>query len=369
MKTLLISTALIALLSGTPASAQLLGGGGGLGGGVGGQLGGAGGVGGLGGSLGGNVNGTLGSTRIVSDAAAQARDDARRADRTARREANRVRKESARANPNGSASFTGTSAIGTQPLNAAGSASGMTSGNIAGRTVNGNGNANAALGTRTNLDAPGVRTRGIVAATNRGMRRVAQTASGVPVFVAAQAAAPARLASRSFVTPYPVYSQTAYYGGGDTVFLSSGEVGGYMDRYYDDLRGDLRGTGATLTRRGNDLVLELPADVTFAYDKADIQPRFYGTLSAVANTLQDYRATDVEIIGHTDSIGSDDYNLGLSERRGRSVADFLVQRAADPSRLVVEGMGKSEPVASNATISGRAANRRVEIVFHPRTAG
>ncbi|MDP9086910.1 MAG: OmpA family protein [Pseudomonadota bacterium] len=128
----------------------------------------------------------------------------------------------------------------------------------------------------------------------------------------------------------------------------------------------MRGTGASVTRRGNDLVLELPADVTFAFDKADIQPRFLGTLSAVARSLTAYRATDVEIIGHTDSIGSDQYNLALSERRGRSVADFLVDRAADPSRLVVEAMGKSEPIASNATLAGRAANRRVELVFHPR---
>lgn len=339
MKTFLIGAAAIALFAGTPGTAQLLGGN--VGGGLGGQIG------GMGGTLGGGVNGTLGSTRGVTDAATQARQEARRAERVARREAARQRKLDAGADISSSAGF----------------ASG---GSLAGRPLATGGNANAAAGGRVDLDTPGVRTRGIVSATDRGMRRVTRTASGVPVFVSARTAAPVAVLSRPVVATYPVYDRNYYYGGSDTVFLSSGEVGGYVDRQYYDLDRDMRGTGATVTRRGDDIVLALPADVTFAFDKADIQPRFLGTLSAVARSLSDYRATDVEIVGHTDSVGSDQYNLALSERRGRSVADFLVGRAADPSRLVVEAMGESEPVASNATIAGRAANRRVEIVFHPR---
>jgi outer membrane protein OmpA-like peptidoglycan-associated protein len=65
-------------------------------------------------------------------------------------------------------------------------------------------------------------------------------------------------------------------------------------------------------------------------------------------------------------VGSDSYNLALSERRGRSVADFLVARRTEPARLVIEAMGESEPIASNATVEGRAANRRVELIVHPR---
>ena len=338
MKTILIGTAALAILAATPASAQLLGGG--LGGGVGGSLGGA------GGTLGGGVNGTLRSINGVTDAASQARAEARQAERAERREAARQRK------------------LGIQP-NVATSAAFATNGTVANRPVVVGGNANAAASSRIALDTPGIRTRGIVAATDRGLRRVASTGRGVPVFVAAQTAVPAAVVVRS-APAYPVYNRSVYYGGGDPAFIAYGDVGGYVDRQYDDLRRDTRGTGASVTRRGNDLVLELPADVTFAFDKADIQPRFLGTLSAVARSLSEYRATDVEIVGHTDSIGSDAYNLALSERRGRSVADFLVDRAADPSRLVVEAMGKSEPIASNATIAGRAANRRVEIVFHPR---
>ena len=113
-------------------------------------------------------------------------------------------------------------------------------------------------------------------------------------------------------------------------------------------------------------MVQLPADVTFAFDKSDIRPQFYGALAAFARSLDAYPASDVEIVGHTDAVGSDAYNLALSERRGRSVADFLVGRRTEPSRLVVEAMGKSEPIESNATVAGRAANRRVEFVIHPR---
>lgn len=141
-----------------------------------------------------------------------------------------------------------------------------------------------------------------------------------------------------------------------------------MDRQYRDLQADVAGTGITIERRGPDLVLQLPADVTFAFDRSDIQPRFVPTLDAVARTVADYGGTDVEVIGHTDSLGSDAYNLALSQRRGARVADYPVYRNTDARRLIVEAMGESEPIASNATIGGRAANRRVEIILHPRSA-
>lgn len=88
----------------------------------------------------------------------------------------------------------------------------------------------------------------------------------------------------------------------------------------------------------------------------------------MARTIAAYSTTDVEAIGHTDAVGSDAYNFALSQRRGASVADFLVNRHTNPERLVVERLGKTEPVASNATVAGRAANRRVEIVLHGQAA-
>ena len=124
----------------------------------------------------------------------------------------------------------------------------------------------------------------------------------------------------------------------------------------------------TPARRGDLVVLKRPADVTFALNKSDIQPRFRRVLSAVSRTIDDYNRTDVEIMGYTDAIGSDGYNYGLSKRRAGAVADVLVNRGADSRRLVVEGFGRTEPIASNATIEGRSANRRVEIVLHARTS-
>jgi len=158
----------------------------------------------------------------------------------------------------------------------------------------------------------------------------------------------------------------ALIAGGVTV-LSAPDAYVYMDRQADDLRRDLVGTGVDVVRQGDAIVLQLPSDVTFAFDKSDIRERFFPVLSAVANTLNAYPATFVDVIGHTDSIGSDAYNQALSERRAAAVADFVQRRERIPARLYVAGRGKSEPIASNATVQGRAENRRVEILLHPYT--
>lgn len=143
------------------------------------------------------------------------------------------------------------------------------------------------------------------------------------------------------------------------------EVDTYIDHQYEGLQHDLAGTGVEVSRRGQQIVLEMPSDVTFAFNKYDIQPRFYGVLDSVAHTLSHYPATYVDVDGHTDAIGSYAYNQVLSERRAGTVADYLSAHAVSPARMHVEGFGKTEPIASNATISGRAANRRVEIVLTP----
>lgn len=142
----------------------------------------------------------------------------------------------------------------------------------------------------------------------------------------------------------------------------------YIDRQYVVLQNDLRGTGVEVIKRNNQIVLEMPADVTFAFDKHDIQPRFYGVLNAVSRTLGKYPATYVDVNGHTDAIGSYTYNQRLSEQRADAVADYLADRSVNGARMHVQGFGKTEPIASNATISGRAANRRVEIILTPYAA-
>jgi len=142
----------------------------------------------------------------------------------------------------------------------------------------------------------------------------------------------------------------------------------YIDRQYVVLQNDLRGTGVEVIKRNNQIVLEMPSDVTFAFNKHDIQPRFYGVLNAVSRTLAKYPATYVDVNGHTDAIGSFTYNQRLSEYRADAVAGYLSDRSVNGARLHVQGFGKTEPVASNATIMGRAANRRVEIILTPYAA-
>jgi len=143
------------------------------------------------------------------------------------------------------------------------------------------------------------------------------------------------------------------------------EIPAYVDRQYVVLQDELRGTGVNVRKQGQQIVLDLPSDVNFAFDRSDIQPRFYLTLNAVSRVLARYPSTYVDVNGHTDAVGSYEYNQALSERRADAVADYLADRSVNPVRMHVAGFGKTEPIASNATVSGRAANRRVEIILTP----
>ncbi len=147
--------------------------------------------------------------------------------------------------------------------------------------------------------------------------------------------------------------------------LAGGAIGNYMDRQQRALEQELSGTGVGVAREGDTLILRMPSDVTFGYDSANIDSRFYAVLDDVANVLNTYDQSIVDVIGHADSRGSDEYNQGLSERRASSVAGYLLQRGVMRERLYVAGMGERAPVASNDTDAGRATNRRVEIVIRP----
>ncbi|MFN3512220.1 MAG: OmpA family protein [Phenylobacterium sp.] len=149
--------------------------------------------------------------------------------------------------------------------------------------------------------------------------------------------------------------------------LAGAAVGNYMDRQQAELRRQLAGTGVDVNRQGDNIVLNMPGDVTFAVDRADIQPRFFPVLEDVARTLNAYPQTMVDVVGHADSTGAADYNQRLSERRAASVADFLISRQVMRDRLYVAGRGEDQPIASNATAEGRAQNRRVEIILRPLT--
>lgn len=149
--------------------------------------------------------------------------------------------------------------------------------------------------------------------------------------------------------------------------LAGAGVGAYMDKQQAQLRAQLANTGVTVARQGDNIVLNMPSDVTFAVDRSDIQPQFDRVLDEVATTLNQYPSTMVDVVGHADSTGAEAYNQALSERRASAVAAYLTSRNVLPARLYVAGMGERQPIASNDTEAGRAQNRRVEIVLRPYT--
>jgi len=146
---------------------------------------------------------------------------------------------------------------------------------------------------------------------------------------------------------------------------AGGGVGYYMDVQEAKLRQRLRGTGVSVTRVGNDLVLNMPGNVTFRTDSSSINAGFYQVLDSVAILLKEYADTTVTVVGHTDSVGDASYNQSLSEQRAHSVSGYLRSQGVAGQRFNVMGYGEQSPVASNATREGRAQNRRVEITLTP----
>lgn len=147
--------------------------------------------------------------------------------------------------------------------------------------------------------------------------------------------------------------------------IAGGLIGDYMDQQEAELRRQLEGTGVSVSRVGNNLILNMPGDITFATDSSDINDRFVDTLNSVGIVLRKYNRTMVDITGHTDNVGSRSYNYGLSERRARSVANYLQSHGVIVQRMLVSGRGPDQPVASNSTASGRQKNRRVTIQLVP----
>ena len=149
--------------------------------------------------------------------------------------------------------------------------------------------------------------------------------------------------------------------------LAGGAAGTYMDRQEAELRRRTQGTDIQVQRQGDQIALTMPSSVTFSVDSAQLKPEFYGPLNDVAATLVEYPSTAVDVVGHASSDGPDDYNMQLSERRASSVANYLSNQGVQPVRIRATGMGETQPVASNDTQAGRAANRRVEVLLTPVT--
>jgi outer membrane protein OmpA-like peptidoglycan-associated protein len=150
--------------------------------------------------------------------------------------------------------------------------------------------------------------------------------------------------------------------------LAGGSVGYYMDRQEAKLRAELEGTGVSVTRIGDNITLNMPGNITFATNSADLNASFLEVLGGVTKVLKEFDQTVVEVAGHTDSTGTDEYNQGLSQRRSESVSQYFTSRNISSQRLITVGMGETRPVADNGTANGRQANRRVEITMVPLTA-
>lgn len=149
--------------------------------------------------------------------------------------------------------------------------------------------------------------------------------------------------------------------------IAGGGVGYYMDVQEAKLRQKVEGTGVSVTRMGDNITLNMPSNITFALNSSDLNAQFYNALDGVSMVLKEYDKTVVEVAGHTDSSGSDQYNQALSERRAQSVASYLGSHGVVGTRLIPVGAGESHPVASNDSEQGRATNRRVELTIVPVT--
>lgn len=147
--------------------------------------------------------------------------------------------------------------------------------------------------------------------------------------------------------------------------LSGAAIGNYQDRQERALRERTANTGIDVQRQGDNITLNLPDGITFDFGKSTLKPQFYSALNGVAGTLAEYNQTMIEVVGHTDSVGSDAYNLQLSKQRADSVAAYLEGQGVQAVRIQTLGAGKAYPIADNSTEAGRAQNRRVEIRVVP----
>lgn len=145
-----------------------------------------------------------------------------------------------------------------------------------------------------------------------------------------------------------------------------GGIGYYMDTQEAEVRRQLQGTGVSVTRAGDELILNMPSDITFNSGSSALKAEFSSTLQSVSLVLNKYTKTNISITGHTDSDGSTGSNQTLSVSRAQAVAQDLNSRRVSGERLLTQGAGESSPIASNSTVAGKAANRRVELRIVPK---
>ena len=146
--------------------------------------------------------------------------------------------------------------------------------------------------------------------------------------------------------------------------LGGGIIGSYLDKQAREMEAILAEQDR-LRREQERLTVVMASDVLFDFDSAQLNPGALPKLRQLGDVMQRYPRTTIQVVGHTDSTGSEQYNLELSRKRAASVADELVGAGVSPGRISVRGMGEAMPLASNASEAGRLQNRRVEIVVNP----
>jgi outer membrane protein OmpA-like peptidoglycan-associated protein len=151
--------------------------------------------------------------------------------------------------------------------------------------------------------------------------------------------------------------------------LTGAGVGAYMDKQEAKLRAQLQGTGVSVTRNGNDLILNMPGNITFKTASADLNASFYKVLDSVSLVLKEFDKTLIDVEGHTDSDGAEDYNQQLSLNRANSVGSYLQSHGVNQQRIVAVGAGETRPIAPNTTAAGKQQNRRVELKLQPIVRG
>ena len=139
-----------------------------------------------------------------------------------------------------------------------------------------------------------------------------------------------------------------------------------MDKQEAKLRDQLEGTGVSVTRNGDEVILNMPGNITFATGKSTLQANFGEVLDSVVLVLNEFNQTLIEVAGHTDSVGSTESNQKLSYYRATSVGNYLIDNGGISfDRVMTVGRGEGRPIADNKTTTGRAQNRRVELTLIP----
>ncbi len=138
-------------------------------------------------------------------------------------------------------------------------------------------------------------------------------------------------------------------------------IGNYMDKQAAEIERDIE--GAKVERVGEGIKITFSSGILFDVGKSDLKTQYRSELTDLSKILNKYEDTNILLVGHTDSTGSEEYNLDLSKKRAGSVANYLKTQNVNPGRFTTDGQGESQPVATNDTEAGRAQNRRVEVAI------